>query len=433
MRNGCLTYAVETYDPATHHFEGIGSLHQKRASAAAVELSNGQVLIAGNWYGDDSMELFDGGTAFLYHKATKQSRNLPHLFRTSDGDVLMVSGYDAKGLPIDTPLVERMKGEALSLPLFETWCPLHYDLPLHSDDSFIGDREKGRFAYLMPVQNQDGQVAIVEVRDTVFSLLPTDSPVPVASQWGHIYYYTSVYADRQHQQGYVMGCDSTGRQYALCINYGKKPAKLTLYHTDQLTDTLALTIPVMLEDGNLMLTGVKPAIGGSLNFYPTSQVWLLRFHDKGEAVAASPVSTWLWACLALLAVIATAVGFTWWKRKGTAVAEAPRSDEQLMQRITLLMEEQQLYLRHGLKVSDVATKVGAGNRRVAECIKAATGNSFADFVNNYRISYAKQLLRQQPNTKAYEIWFNSGFSNEQTFYRIFKTITGMTPNEWKNS
>ena len=43
------SFEVELYDPKSHSCKGFGCLNQKRASAAAVELDHGQVLIAGNW------------------------------------------------------------------------------------------------------------------------------------------------------------------------------------------------------------------------------------------------------------------------------------------------------------------------------------------------------------------------------------------------
>jgi AraC-like DNA-binding protein len=33
--------------------------------------------------------------------------------------------------------------------------------------------------------------------------------------------------------------------------------------------------------------------------------------------------------------------------------------------------------------------------------------------------------------KITEVFLSSGFANETTFFRIFKAVTGMTPNEWK--
>ena len=42
------SFEVEMYDPATHHFDGFGCLDQKRASATAIELDSGQVLVDRN-------------------------------------------------------------------------------------------------------------------------------------------------------------------------------------------------------------------------------------------------------------------------------------------------------------------------------------------------------------------------------------------------
>lgn len=426
------SYEVEMYDPATHHFDGFGCLDQKRASATAIELDSGKVLITGNWYADDGMECFDGQTSFSHVKTIRQSRYLPHLFHTSDGDVLVVGGYDSKGQPIDSLIVERMKGEPFHASLFETWHPLQYDLAIHSDDSFIGDD-----TYLMPVQDKNGQMALVEVRDTLFSLLATDQTIPMESQWGKITYYTPVYADRQHQCGYVMGCDSTGRQYALCINYTETPVQLTLYHTDPLTDGTTITIPVMMEDGNLMLTGIKTVTKPNFNFYPSAQVWLLHFNDDSEAASDSNYQGWLWAGLVVVAFVIVMFGFAVRKRR-LPEPEQPSEpvsvkDDELMQRISRLMDKEKPYLSSELKVSDLADKLGTSSRNISDCIKNTTDNTFANFINAYRINYAKQLMSNQPDMKLSEVYLRSGFANETTFFRIFKAITGITPSEWKNN
>lgn len=426
------SFEVEMYDPTTHQFDGFGCLDQKRASATAIELDSGQVLITGNWYADDAMECFDGQTSFSHVKTVRQPRYLPHLFRTSDGDIMVLAGYDNKGQPIDSLMVERMKAEPFRAPLFETWHPLQYDLALHSDDSFIG-----QYTYLIPVQDKDGQMAIAEVCDTVFSLLPTDHAVPMASPWGKIAYYTPVYANRQHQRGYVMGCDSTGRQYALCIDYAQKPAKLTLFHTDPLTDGLTITIPVMTNDGNLMLTGIKQVTKPNFNFYPSAQVWLLHLATDDEEASTSNHYYWLWVLLALAVIAFIFIGITLWKRRSSTfepqTEPQPVIDDELMQRIVQLMEQEKPYLSSELKVSDLADSIGVNSRTLSDCIRNSTGSTFANFINAYRIDYAKQLMSNHPDMKISEVFLSSGFANETTFFRIFKAATGMTPNEWKAS
>ena len=425
------SFEVEMYDPITHQFDGFGCLDQKRASATAVELDNGRVFITGNWYAEDQMELFNGHDRFLPLKPVSQSRYLPHLLHTSAGDVLVVSGYDSKGLSIGTPIVERMKGEPFCPSLLETWQPLQYDLPLHSDDSFIGDKTKDVFAYLLPVRNKDGQVAIAEVRDTVFSLLPTDCPVPMTGQWGKITYYTPVYADRQHQRGYIMGCDSTGRQYALCVDYAKKPAHLTLYHTDPLTDVFTATIPVMTDEGNLILTGLKPAVTHNSNFAPTAQTWLLCFNEDSDITPVKSMGGWLWALLT--SVVVAVIVLIIWRRthEGRSLGlPTENQDTLLLSRICQLMEEQQPYLNSKLRLSDVSALMGVSQNDISSCINTLKGCSFSTFVNGYRIDYAKQLLVSQPDMKISHVATESGFTSEQTFHTNFKQITGMTPRQW---
>jgi len=424
------SHEVEMYDPTKHHFDGFGCLDQKRASAAAIELDSGKVLITGNWYADDGMECFDGQTLFSHVKAIRQPRYLPHLFRTSDGDVLVVAGYDTKGQPIDSLIVERMKGEPFHAPLFDTWRPLQYDLAVHSDESFIGDG-----TYLMPVQDKDGQMAIAEVRDTVFSLLATDQTIPMASQWGKISYYTPVYADSLHHRGYVMGCDSTGRQYALCIDYAKRPAEFVLFYTDPLTDGITITIPVMTDKGDLMLTGIKQVAKPNFNFYPSAQVWLLHLATDDQATSASGNYYWLWVLLGLAALAIIIIGTALSKRRSSASEQPSESqpviDDELMQRIVQLMEQEKPYLSSELKVSDLADSIGVNSRTLSDCIRNSTGSTFANFINAYRIDYAKQLMSNRPDMKISEVFLSSGFANETTFFRIFKAATGMTPNEWK--
>lgn len=431
------SFEVELYDPTTHQSKGFGCLDQKRVAGATVELDSGRVMITGNWYTNDGIEIFDGKTTFSHVRDVTQSRYLPHLFRTSDGDVLIVAGYDNHGESIDTIVVDRLYGEPFRNELFDNWHPLHYDLAQHSDDSFIGDETKGEFRYLMPVENKDGQLAIIDVRDTIFTPLPTSAPIPMSSQWGDIKYITPVYADRQHQRGYVVGFDKTSRLYALCIDYARNPATLKLYHTDPLPEAGMLTIPVLTAEGNLMLTG---GIGTEPNgnFSPKASVWLLRFNDDGSEATAS-TNGWLWGLLAAGLLLAFVVFFILKRRKPQPQQESEepseavtKGDEQLMQRICHLMDEKQLYLQQGLKVSDIASALGINSRYVSDCVKAVRGCSLTQFVNEYRVEHAKRLLLERPEMKISTVAIESGFTNDKAMTRYFKEQTGMTPTEWKN-
>ena len=433
------TIEAEMYDPATHTFKGFGCLDRRRTQVSGIELPTGQVVAAGNWYHTDAIETYDGGMYFKTARDVSLPRSRPYLFRTSDGDVMVVNGcWDNYGKPITNNIVDRLKGEPFRVPLLETWKPYLPAQTPRSDDSFIGDDEKGDCAYLLPVQDSTGQVAIAEVRDTVFSLLPTATPVPMKSRFGEISYYTAVIVDRQLQRGYIIGCDTLCRKYILCIEYAKRPASLTLYYTDPLTDADGC-IPILTPEGHLVTTG-GIAHGGTW-FTPTAAVWLFPVGNPTATKEAENSPSWPWILLVILIVLALLAYLIIYKRRNhtpkettpevTAPEPAPEAprDEQLMQRIIRLMEEQRPYLDSNMKQADVATALGVRLDEVSRCINSYAFN-FSQFVNGYRIEYAKQLMLQKPGIKMTQVAIESGFSNDTNFFRTFKNIVGMTPSEW---
>ena len=116
------------------------------------------------------------------------------------------------------------------------------------------------------------------------------------------------------------------------------------------------------------------------------------------------------------------------------VQEAPvagTDDAELMQRICQVMEEQQLFMNPNLKITDLATALGTNRSTISACINSQRDCSFPQFVNTYRVAYAQELLRSQPDIKIAEVCMKSGFPSEASFYRIFKAITGTTPTAWK--
>ena len=258
------------------------------------------------------------------------------------------------------------------------------------------------------------------------------------SCFGGISYYTPVVVDRQLQRGYIIGCDTLSRKYILCIEYAKQPAPLTLCYTDPLKDADGC-IPVLSPEGHLVTTG--GIIHGGTWFTPSAAVWLFPVGNPIATAEAKDSPIWPWILLAGLVVLALLAHLIIYKRRlqtpknttpeVTAPEPAPDSprDEQLMQRIIRLMEEQRPYLDSDMKQADVATALGVRLDEVSRCINSNAFN-FSQFVNGYRIEYAKQLMLRKPGIKMTQVAIESGFSNETTFFRTFKAIVGMPPSEW---
>ena len=104
---------------------------------------------------------------------------------------------------------------------------------------------------------------------------------------------------------------------------------------------------------------------------------------------------------------------------------------ELMSRISQQMEHEQLFLDSDLKLTDLATRLNTNRSVVSACINTQLGCSFSQFISNYRVEHAKKLLRQHPDIKMAEVWMQSGFTTESSFFRAFKATTGKTPSEWK--
>jgi AraC-like DNA-binding protein len=451
------TYTAELYDPQAHTFRGFGNMCQKRVWASALELDSGQVVIAGNWYHKDGIELFheaqsdrgdfNGKRSFTYIKDVTAERCTPYIFRMADGDALILGNIGIKGDTIHSTFADRLKGDTVHIPLFESWQPL--GIGSHNNAiSLIGNEAEGDFTYLMAVQDSIGQVAIARVCGTDFTLLPTACPIPMTYQGDSIEYGTNIIVDHQAHHAYLLGASTNihvspekARLYVLCIDYDQTSADggapLTLYFTDPL-QVVPDVMPLLTPEGNLVIAG---GFTEGSNFTPSNAVWLLCVGSKFEMAATVTVSWWIWIWLGLALFILTVVLLVFRWRRPQSTSEVSLSedlasadlevDAALMQRINDVMEREKSYLDSNLKLSDVAASLGTNRNTISNCINSQLGCSFSQFVNNYRIKHAQTLMHIRPDMKISEVWSSSGFTTESSFFRTFKAVTGMTPSEWK--
>lgn len=433
------SFETEVYDPMTHSFSRYGCLDRKRFHSEGLELDSGRVVIAGNWYTKDGIELYDTlSNTFTFVKEVAQQRSHVYILRTAKDNVIILSSVSEYADTIFSPIVDRLKGEPFTVPLFETWTPLYPHCDFFSDDSFIGDEAQGEYAYLMPLMNREGQVAIAQVRDTVFSLLPTACPIPTESSWGRIQWFGSILVDRQAQRGYLIGSDADCHQFLLAIDYIPQPAKLTLYYTDPMPDAGCIH-PVISPDGDLYIVGGTNAKHNLFN--PLSSVLVYRFGSQAEpAAAANSNVPWLGIIMAALVVLGLIILLTQHSRKVKRQPQAqPQAEDtdgyytELIGRIEKLMEQEKPYLNSDLKMSDIASALGIHQNEISACINSNKGCSFSQFINGYRVAHAQQLLREDPGRKISQVGLESGFANNTSFYRVFKSFTGLTPSEWLSS
>ena len=109
-------------------------------------------------------------------------------------------------------------------------------------------------------------------------------------------------------------------------------------------------------------------------------------------------------------------------------------DPDLLAGMAKLINEQKLYLQTNLKIVDFAQALQVPEYKISRAIrdhyKVANFNLF---INQYRVKYAKTLLAGQQGKEwsILSIALESGFSSLATFNRVFKSIVGDIPNEYR--
>ncbi len=91
--------------------------------------------------------------------------------------------------------------------------------------------------------------------------------------------------------------------------------------------------------------------------------------------------------------------------------------QELAQEVERLVTSRQIFLQHDLRITDIALMLNTNERYVSAAINQVIGCSFSDYINRYRIDYARKLQKEKPDMPASEIAFKAGFKSMSSFYR----------------
>ena len=123
-------------------------------------------------------------------------------------------------------------------------------------------------------------------------------------------------------------------------------------------------------------------------------------------------------------------------KKGRSQTQLTVSSAQsLEQRLQALMEKEKPFLKDDLKIGDLAHLIDLPVHHLSEFLNNELQTNFADYINQYRIQTAKQLLSDpvHQSDKILAIAFEAGFNNKATFNRVFKQNTGQTPSAFRKN
>ena len=104
----------------------------------------------------------------------------------------------------------------------------------------------------------------------------------------------------------------------------------------------------------------------------------------------------------------------------------------IKQEILSKMKNEKLYRNEAFKVNDLAKSIGKPTHYISQTLNKEMHQNFYELVNSFRVEEVKDRLKKGDASKIsiQAIGEECGFSNKTSFYRAFKKITNMTPNQY---
>ncbi len=106
---------------------------------------------------------------------------------------------------------------------------------------------------------------------------------------------------------------------------------------------------------------------------------------------------------------------------------------ELFKNVTTYMETKKPYAENELRLVHVADELGFSTHLLSKVINDKSGKNFNQFINDYRLQEAEQLLRKATNLSIQNIYYEVGFNNKATFYSAFRKKYGCTPTQFKET
>ncbi|WP_297085855.1 helix-turn-helix transcriptional regulator [uncultured Draconibacterium sp.] len=113
--------------------------------------------------------------------------------------------------------------------------------------------------------------------------------------------------------------------------------------------------------------------------------------------------------------------------------DAPPEENNLKERLLVLFEENKIYRLNDLRIHTISESLHTNRTYISRLINEEFQMNFNEFVNQYRIKEAKELLRTPASTK-YTMEYiaeQAGFGSVASFSRVFKEIEGVTPGKYR--
>lgn len=114
---------------------------------------------------------------------------------------------------------------------------------------------------------------------------------------------------------------------------------------------------------------------------------------------------------------------------------SPEECKRLAEQLEGVMRKQKPYTNPNLKIADLAATIGTSAHTLSYLFNQHLNRNYYDYINDYRIEEFKRLVNKDEYSK-YTLSALAelcGFSSRASFFRYFKKVTHITPNEYIRS
>jgi AraC-like DNA-binding protein len=109
-----------------------------------------------------------------------------------------------------------------------------------------------------------------------------------------------------------------------------------------------------------------------------------------------------------------------------------QSSESELERINIIYDYAFKNFRERIPLEKIAAEVNLVPSSFCRYFKSKTGKSFTDFILGIKVGHACKLL-QENKMSIKLVCFEAGFNNFTSFHKHFKTITGLSPQNYQKS
>jgi two-component system response regulator YesN len=88
--------------------------------------------------------------------------------------------------------------------------------------------------------------------------------------------------------------------------------------------------------------------------------------------------------------------------------------------------------KRNISLNDVAEYIGVSSSYLSRTFKEECGKGFVEYLNFIRVEYVKRLI-EDGNGRLKDIIVEAGFNSYTYFFKVFKSMMGMTPAEYEET